>query len=68
MIHQSNDIIPVDFLAPLDPVSLVGDATDATMERHRDLIVQMLAQADCLAQGDQPRLHGRAAFNGHHVG
>ncbi len=55
MIHQSNDIIPVDFLAPLDPVSLVGDATDATMERHRDLIVQMLAQADCLAQGDQPR-------------
>ena len=55
MIHQSNDLIPVDFLAPLDPVSLVGDTTHDTMTRHRDLIVQMLAQADCLAQGDQAR-------------
>ena len=55
MIHQSNDIIPVDFLAPLDPVSLVGDANHNTLLRHRDLIVQMLAQADCLALGDQHR-------------
>ena len=55
MIHQSNDIIPVDFLAPLDPVALVGDTTASTALRHRDLMAQMLAQADCLAIGDAAR-------------
>ncbi|MCE2517524.1 MAG: glucose-6-phosphate isomerase [Alphaproteobacteria bacterium] len=53
MIHQSNEITPVDFIAPLTPISLTGDHDEtSTMTRHRDLIAQMLAQADCLALGN----------------
>jgi glucose-6-phosphate isomerase len=55
MIHQSQDIVPVDFLAPLEAISLTGDASAKTRLRHRDLIAQMLAQADCLAMGDAER-------------
>jgi glucose-6-phosphate isomerase len=56
MIHQSNDVTPVDFLAPLMPISMTEMAEDdsqtsSVMARHRDLIAQMLAQADCLALG-----------------
>lgn len=52
MIHQSGDIIPCDLIAPIMPLSLTGNNDDASLiERHRDLIAQMLAQADCLALG-----------------
>lgn len=55
MIHQSEEIIPVDFMAPLLPIALTGDISDQTMSRHQDLIAQMLAQADCLAIGDSDK-------------
>ena len=55
MIHQSQDIVPVDFLAPLEPISLTGEVSAKTRHRHRDLIAQMMAQADCLAMGDAER-------------
>ncbi len=51
MIHQSNDIVPVEFIAPLTPL-LIARGDDDAMKQHRDLVVQMIAQADSLACGD----------------
>ncbi len=51
MIHQSNDMIPVEFMAPLTPL-LIARSDDEAMMQHRDLVVQMIAQADSLACGD----------------
>ena len=58
MIHQSSEIIPVDFIAPVMPISINPNNNDndnndggGLIARHRDLIAQMLAQADSLALG-----------------
>ena len=52
MFHQSQKITPVDFLAPLSPITIVADAeTRHVVSRHQELIAQMMAQADALAMG-----------------
>lgn len=64
MFHQSDEIIPVDFLAPLTPLSLIEDGEGQVDIRHRDLIAQMLAQADCLALGALSGFTEDKAFTG----
>jgi glucose-6-phosphate isomerase len=52
MLHQSHEITPVDFIAPLCPVTQLSDPEGRFVERrHRQLIAQMMAQADALAIG-----------------
>ena len=51
MLHQGPMVTPVDFLAPRKPLSLLGPDNPLVMTQHRDLIVNMAAQADALALG-----------------
>ncbi len=52
MFHQSNEITPVDFLAPLYPITVLPEPEKrAVVARHERLIAQMMAQADALAMG-----------------
>lgn len=52
MFHQSQEITPVDFLAPLYPITILPEPEARNVhERHRKLIAQMMAQADALAMG-----------------
>ena len=52
MFHQSQEITPVDFLAPLYPITILPEPESRNVhERHRKLIAQMMAQADALAMG-----------------
>ena len=52
MFHQSREITPVDFLAPLSPITIMPDGESRQVtSRHQQLIAQMMAQADALAMG-----------------
>ena len=51
MLHQSPMITPVDFLAPRQHLALPGEDDPQVQNQHRDLIINMLAQADALALG-----------------
>lgn len=52
MLHQGPAVIPVDFLAPLRPISFSGDDDPLVQQQHRALLVNMVAQADALAIGE----------------
>lgn len=49
MLHQGNQIIPVDFIAVIEPMSDLPEAK----EHHDILIANCLAQAQALAKGSQ---------------
>ena len=51
LLHQGPSITPVDFLAPMNPVSFFGGDDPLVQHQHRALLVNMLAQADALALG-----------------
>lgn len=52
-LHQSPLITPVTFLAPLRPLMADANlAADLVAEHHDTLVIQMLAQADTLAIGN----------------
>jgi glucose-6-phosphate isomerase len=52
MFHQSREITPADFIAPLNPITILPDPEGRFVgRRHRQLIAQMMAQADTLAIG-----------------
>ncbi len=52
LLHQGSVIVPVDFLAPQCQTTR-GISPDLATDNHRKLIIQMLAQADSLALGDE---------------
>jgi glucose-6-phosphate isomerase len=49
MLHQGNQIIPVDFIAIKEPMSDLPEAK----EHHQSLIANCLAQAQALANGSK---------------
>ena len=51
MLHQGPMVVPVDFLAPRQPLNTMGEDNPLVRDQHRDLVVNMLAQADALALG-----------------
>lgn len=61
MFHQGREITPVDFLAPLSPITLTP-ASESSIVRHQHLLAQMLAQADALALGHT--MTGDSNFSG----
>ena len=65
MFHQSQEITPVDFMAPLYPISILPDPEARLVdERHRKLIAQMMAQADALVMGHTVTNAEPSAFPG----
>ena len=51
LLHQSAQIVPVDFLAAKEPTTLDGKYKKAAETQHQALLVNMVAQADALAFG-----------------
>ena len=51
LLHQSAQIVPVDFLAAKKPTLFDGKYKKAAETQHQALLVNMIAQADALAFG-----------------
>jgi len=51
LLHQGTAVIPADLLGPRRPISLIREGDPAIEAQHRQLVLQMLAQADALSLG-----------------